>query len=452
MIKELWKTQIPTIAGILLIIAGIAVTTLITQKGVPFISNASPSETPQNIRVTNITDASFTVSYKTAGSVLGSISYGTIGTILNNTALSDIKEQTLHAISVKNLSPSTLYFFRITSGQSAYLDSGKPFTVTTGPKITDIPPANPKVSGTVLFQSNDAKHALVYVTTANAQVLSTDVKPDGSFSLLLNTLRTNDLQSYLPLSASIPLTLLITGDNTQSQVTILPGQVSAVPSILLSQSYDFTASNNPISTPSAIAGFPLFSTSPSEIASPQILTPTKDEGFTDHKPQFSGTASPSAQVTIEIHSYEQIQTQVQANKNGTWTYRPQTALSPGNHTITITSRDQFGILKTITQNFVVYAEGSQVGQSATPSATLTPSITNAPTPLPTSILSPTLIPTVTPSVTSVIPTTILFPTPPHTSSQMPNPGNSVALYAGIPAFIATSFGIFLLLRSRGGTL
>lgn len=448
MIKELWKTQIPTLAGILLIIAGITATTLVTQKGIPFISNAAPSDTPENIRVSNITDSSFTVSYKTTGAVLGSLSYGTTEKTLDNTATNDIKEQTLHAISVNNLSPKTTYFFSITSGQTAFLDNGKPFTVTTGPKITDVLPQNPKLSGKILFPEGSKKEAIIYITTANAQVLSTDVKADGNFSLSLNSIRTKDLQSYLPLSTTIPIVLLILGDNVISQVTAFPKQISPLPTILLYKTYDFTVSEDPISTQSAIAGFTLFSTNPSEIKAPQILTPKKDESFTDLQPQFMGIASPSAEITIEIHSDEQIQAKVKTDKKGTWTYRPTTKLSPGEHTITIKTRDQFGILKTIKQNFVVYAEGSQVGQSATPSATLAPTITSTPTP--TLAETPTPTPTATPTpITVVIPTAILSPTSPQTSSEMPNPGNPIALYAGISALTTTIFGLFFLLRSRG---
>ena len=144
-----------------------------------------------------------------------------------------------------------------------------------------------------------------------------------------------------------------------------------------------------------------------------------------------------------------------ADNNGRWTYRPKTPLSPGLHTITITTKDRFGILRSITQSFTVFASGTQVVQSATPSATptITSTPTQTPTVVPTIISTPTPTPTilVTPTpIITVIPTAI--PTPIITRppvSPPPAPGSSTLMITGIIGTLTIIVGMLLFLASRG---
>lgn len=441
--RTIWQRKIPTLLGIAIIIAGIALTSFFTKRGVPFIGKASLSETPENIRITNITDSSFTISYTTASEVLGSITYGQSDK-MENTAIdnedktTNVKPRTIHTITVTNLSSKTTYFFSIVSGETTFLENGKPFSVVTGPTIQGPSPPK-KMRGTFIFPQNSSNEALVYVVGQNTQMLSTKVKSDGIYSFNLENMRTEDLTSFASLSPTDVLTILVIEPTAKSHVTLFANQIDPVPTVILSKNYDFTIQTNPIATPSGTLGFPILLASPSAKQIPQIINPAKDESFTDQKPQFRGSASPSADVEIEIHSDEQIKTKVVADKNGAWTYRPQTPLSEGVHTITIKTRDQFGILKTITQTFTVYAQGTQVRQSATPSATLTPTKTPT-TPTPTPIQSG---PTPTKPMPTPTTTVILPPIEP--------PGTSSTLPLAIGAFGIVTAGFMLLLRLRKET-
>jgi hypothetical protein len=144
---------------------------------------------------------------------------------------------------------------------------------------------------------------------------------------------------------------------------------------------------------------------------PQILVPIKDQAFDDRQPQFSGTALPNKTVDIVIQSTTTLKTTVKTDSSGNWAYRPQTPLTPGNHTITISTRDESGLLQTIIQSFVVHAEGSQFtevsGTPPTPSPTISlPTIT--PTTVPT---IPTGLPTAIPTVVTPSPTLAISTTP-----------------------------------------
>ncbi|QQG40865.1 MAG: fibronectin type III domain-containing protein [Candidatus Levyibacteriota bacterium] len=443
--NTIWQIKIPTLLGIMLILVGIALTSFFTKKGIPFISKASISETPENIRVTNITDTSFTVSYTTSSPFLGSIMYSP-NDKMENTAIDDedsntksVQPRLIHNITIANLQPSTNYYFSILSGETTFLNNGKPFTVTTGPTL-NLSSATVEMRGSIIFLDTMQKDAIIYITSPNSQVFSTHVKQDGAYTFNLSSLRGQDLTSYISLSKNDVITMLIVGTSEKSNVALFASQANSVPLIIISKDYDFTINDKPIHVLDETIGFPSFTASPSASKATKIISPKKNESFTDTQPTFKGVASPGTEVKIEINSEEEIKTSVTSDKNGSWSFRPKNPLSPGKHTILITTRDQFGILKTIKQSFTVYAQGSQVNQSATPSATLTPkaSITSSPTPTiakpsPTETPTPTLKPTGIPTPTK----TQIFP-------PIEPPGNSSIFPIGISAFSAIITGLIIL--------
>lgn len=157
------------------------------------------------------------------------------------------------------------------------------------------------------------------------------------------------------------------------------------------------------------------------ITLPKISSPKEGEGFTDPKPRFSGTALKGATIKITIQSPTPTEVTVKADSSGRWSYRPETPLSPGEHTLTIVAPDSNGILRTISQNFKVFAAGTQVEEPATPSAT--PTIAS---PTPTKVITPTPLPTEIP-----IPTKAPKPIPPTGES--------------LPLVVLSAFGIITFL-------
>ncbi len=453
--NTIWNKRIPTFLGIGVLVASIFVTSVLVKNGVLFTSRAGPTDNPENIRISNISDSSFTVSYSTQADVIGSITFGKDKN-LGQTALDERDEKSdtvtnhkIHSVTVKNLTPSTKYFFNIISSQNTFSNNGIPFDLSTGPIIQTPPSGQEPITGKILLPSGSKPNeGVVYVTTDNSQVISTLVRQDGNYILPLNSMRGSDLASYFNFNSSTNLKILVISNSLRSNVLISKDQISPVPQVTLSNDYDFTVANTPIASSSASPGFPSFTAnSLLPLKDPQILTPKKDQGFTDQQPQFTGITQPNEKVEIIIHSDENIQVKITADSNGNWKFRPGTPLSPGQHTVSITTKDSFGILKTITQSFVVYASGSQVSQSATPSATPTIIISPAPSQISSSAalsLTPTVI--LFPSPT---PTSIILVSPPQTKN-IPPTGNSSILIGGIFGIATTVFGALLLLLSRGG--
>ncbi len=458
--QHFWNKRIPTFLGVVLIAIGLAVTTFLVKQGGLLSINANPSTQPENVRLTNITDSSFTVSYETSDSTFGVISYGQTSS-LGQSGLDDrdqnsgnIVAHKIHNITVRNLSPLTKYYFSIISGKDTYLNNNSPYEITTGKQINDQPTDQEPAGGTVVLEGGGApKEAIIYLTTDNSQVISTLTKEDGTFILPLNSLRNSDFSQYFQFNDETILRVLAIGEGKSSNVVLSILQAKPIPTITLSNNYDFTTTKPQSATNSgSLNSFPSFDSSQKENTSdqsPKILTPQKEQGFSDEQPQFKGTALANETVQITIHSDENIQATVKADSSGNWTYRPDKSLSPGNHTITIVAKDASGVSKTITQSFIVYASGTQLaGEAGSPTPTLKPTLTLTPTTEPTGNPTPTEVAELTPTVTlSPTPTEVsqLSPTP---SPPLPPTGNPTIITLGLVGLAITLLGSLLFLFSR----
>jgi hypothetical protein len=468
--ESIWNKKIPTILGLLVIAVGVGVTTFLANQSTLFKSNASLSDQPKNVRITNVTDTSFTVSYSTDTQVSGSLNYGKDKN-LGQSALDDRDQQSgslanynIHNLTVRLLSQQTQYFFTINSGQTNYSNNNQPFTVSTGPTLENPSNQAPMTGKIILPDGTAPSGALVYVTMDGAQVISTLVKSDGSYILPLNSLRIIDSSTYYGFPKDASIKILAIGNSLSSNAALSLSQIYPVPTMTLSKNYDFKTGESPITIPVGLESFPSFESTPSAKASPDILTPKENQSFTDQQPLFKGTGLPEQNVKIVIHSNAPIQADVTTDTQGNWSYRPTASLSPGNHTIAITTQNSSGILQTITQSFVVYAAGQQTNPPA-PSVTPLPSIslTPTPTPSPTPLSKATPTPTPTPMAT-VTPTVIVTPTATPsgqtkggitispTGTPLPPTGNPSIITVGIVGTIVTLAGGLLFLLSRGALL
>ena len=443
--KNILSIRIPTLLGIFLILVTLASTSYLANQGVITIGRASLTQAPQRVRITNVSDTSFTVSYKTETPTLGSLNTGkdkSLGLVINDDRDSQTaKPHVLHYFTVKNLAPNTLYYFSIVSGDTIYTNNNTPFTVTTR-ELGDTTSSPNSMSGKIITQEATApQEAIVYVKkSSDPKSISTLVNNDGTYSLDVSKIgiKNNSSDSHI-------LQMLVLGDQKESNITIRSSAIHPVPIITLAKDYDFIQNvlEPSASTSANFQSFPSFNfTSNSTI--PQIITPKNEEIFKDAKPQFFGTASASALVKITIHSQDIIQDQVKTDPNGRWSYRPIQPLSPGNHTISITTQDQTGITKSIEKTFIVFASGSQfIEPSASP---IPPTPTSSPTITPTPS-----IPTATPLPPT--PTSLLLPSPtiipPASSTTLPPPGSSTALLTGLKGIGITLAGLLLLILSRG---
>jgi cell division septation protein DedD len=447
--RSIFDRKIPSLFGILIIVVGIVVTTFLVKGGNLLFTRAGPGNDPKNIEITNISDSSFTVTYTTDDSVIGTINVGSSPSSMDEIALDDrdqltqtVNKYQAHSISVNNLKPSTKYYFSIKSADKNILNNGLPFEVQTGPQISSAPLSQGPMSGKVINPDGTSpKDGLVLAKINGAQIISTYLKNDGSYTLPLNILRTSNLSSYFELKPENEISIEVKSNNLSSKINISGNQISPVPLITLSSNYDFSESEPTPSDMPKDVKFPIFESEITEF-DVSITSPTSGENFKDTQPRFIGKSAPNSKVNIEI-SPSAISAQVNSDSSGNWSFRPNTGLPSGNYTLTILAEDLNGISKTLTRNFNILPAGSSVEETATPSATLTPTKrpTSTPTPTRTPTSTPTRTITRTPTTTPTAsptrtPTSTPIPTPTKivkasTTPTLPPTGTPFAIIAGI---------------------
>jgi len=403
------KEKIPTIIGLIVLIMGIAVGVFLTKNQQIFRLGASSETSPQDIRISNISDSTFTVNWTTEKETLGFVKWGKNKNNLDKVESDSISEKGYtHSISIRSLNPETEYFFSINSNSKDFDNEGTPWIVKTGPKLSE-PTTNIIISGTVLSQSGKSiEDALIYFTVGGGTLLSTVTSKNGGWLIPISYTRNKALTSYISINESSTLVEISVNAGVEGLVSaqIYPRSAKPAPAVIIGETNDFrnaTPSEN-TDLPSASIEIPEGETSTEsgfkipdeqEIQSTNTVTlESLDEGeiLSTQDPEFFGKGPKGTDVEILVESEIQTDT-VTVGNSGNWSWSPSEKLEEGVHKITIKWRDENGILRTLTRNFIVQASESPAFVS-TPSASPTQTPTASPTATPKS--SFTASPTATP--------------------------------------------------------
>lgn len=124
---------------------------------------------PFDIRKTNIKDTKFTISWRTLKSAKGFIMYGetpSCGQIAFDDRGKAVSKK-IHYVTIRNLKPTTVYYYKIVSAGKIYQNNNRPFTVTTGPSI--MATGSDVAYGRIYAKKNSPykKGAVVYLTLCN---------------------------------------------------------------------------------------------------------------------------------------------------------------------------------------------------------------------------------------------------------------------------------------------
>jgi len=127
--------RLPTIVGLLLVLTAITGGVVLIKKGPNLFLRAAPELTPTQIKITNVNDTSFTISWITDEATSGFIKYG-LDKNPNFTAADDRDQLSgntesflTHHVTVKNLKPSTTYFFKIGSGGKIFDNNDQAYQI-----------------------------------------------------------------------------------------------------------------------------------------------------------------------------------------------------------------------------------------------------------------------------------------------------------------------------------
>ena len=447
------EKKIPTFIGIAVLILGLFVGVFLVQNAQQWFLKAEQGVEPENVKITNVSENSFTLSWTTQKPVIGYVVYGETTSLKFRTSdrrdPSEEKSMTTHYVEIVGLKPQTKYYFKIGSGK-LYDNQGKPFEINTGPALSKNP-ASDIAQGTVLKpDGTSAEGAFVYLKLPHAAPLSSYVTASGSFIVVLNNARTEDLSSYVTYDkeATVEEIFIQAGPGLGTATAVTTTKFdNPIPTIILGKSYDFREQQTPTEPGSeeeknlqeksetgesnlppaskfslTPIGKATESTSAGELT---ITNPSINEKINTQKPEIIGTGSPGAKISITVESTRVQSGEVIADKDGDWDWEMPENLSTGEHTITASYTDPKGIIHKITRNFTVLA----AGESNLPSIETSPSAT----------VIPTASPSATPIATEVGRTKM-----PSTQGGVPSPGlflpTLLVFFSGILFLI---FGISL---------
>lgn len=424
--KSIWQKQLPTLLGIgvliISLVIGVSIFTLGGGLG-QFSPRATPQTTPKKIKVTNVTDSGFTISFLTDEKTAGFVKYGTESNAVKSQTGDDrdqlsgtIGSYGMHHITVRGLQPNTTYYYMIGTGSNVTFDNeGQPFTITTA-KRNGAPSAAKTAYGNVLNEtSTPADGAVVYVTIEGVGEMSSLVKNSGSWAVPLSNARLADGSGYAQLEDNQSMLITVQGDQANqtasytttiadsqpvasltlgagggsvAQATASPSpspSASPSPDAIMETTEDTTATSSAmdkqlslselIDTTSTKSADVSLEASQSADANRTIsINSTGEPTLTSNQPKIVGQAKPNVVISIEVNSDTQITQELTTDENGEYELdieQLSQVLEPGEHTVTVTYTDpDTGQLVTETKTFYIEApttsedESSSVSQFA----------------------------------------------------------------------------------------
>jgi hypothetical protein len=421
------KSKIPTAIGILILIIGLATGVFLVQNSQIFKLGASGSTPPKDVRITNITDSSFTVSWTTQKESDGFVAWGESPSSLAKTESDEISGKSfIHSATIRGLEAQKSYYFKINSQGIDYDNNNIPWEVKLGPSLSSSS-LNKVISGTILTATGTPSYpAIVYVSTGALSPLSTTTSENGSWVISLSQARDSSLNSLYDTSKNDLLEISVqAGPAGTSSAQIYLASSSPVPPMILGQVHDFKSlppgkdeslPTSTIEAPESISQKSKFDLSGLNAATPSSNTITLEsieegEIVNSTKPEFFGKGPKGTELTITVESENPISASTKVGTSGSWNWSPPEGLAPGTHKVTISWRDADGILRSITKQFIIQAAEGPAFVS-TPSASLTPTPKVTSQPISTSSSTPRATATSTSSAVPVsgvpLPTIIML--------------------------------------------
>jgi len=404
---NLLTRRMPTILGLILLILGIFGTYFYFQNS----DNKVSSELiPEKVRITNIADNKFSVSWTSKIATKGMVEYGKVGEKLTTKESDDRdngntnRSYTTHHVTIEELQPSTQYAFRILSGEksSRFDNAGSPYTLTTGPVIGATPISSNFYGNAQQLSKQPASGSIVYITLPGGATNSSIVTDSGNYAVTLSTMRASDLRSYVKYDPTATIvSVMVESGNQQSIVSVTLTNSAPVPMITLGQNAEFlsipespvvaevvpeivpeiTKENKP-ETPSIFNVEPLADTPNINAVtsdSVNILNPKENgETLATLRPEFRGTGPKDTTLSIALTGQKAISDTVKIVADGTWSWAPVIDLKAGKQNLTISYVDTTGSSKKISRDFNISATkvGIDPAFVSSPSASTTTATQN----------------------------------------------------------------------------
>lgn len=237
--------KIPTLIGLTLITALIA-------SAILFFYRQKP-ENPQEVSIAdlqtvNIFDTSVTIVWQTAQPAIGEVLFGENERLnekaKDNRDRGQSQPRVTHFVTLRNLKPSTKYFYKIKNDEAEYPEKTMEFTTAVSP------PTSVEISfsflkplkGTILnINLNPIDESLIFLTIPGAQNLATFSSTAGNFILPLKQVYNQKLDQLFTIAPDTTAVLMIQKGSLQSTVNILISDTTVnLPPISIGNNLDLT--------------------------------------------------------------------------------------------------------------------------------------------------------------------------------------------------------------------
>lgn len=377
------QVKVPTIVGVLIAcFVGLLILRFFSQAPHP---SKAEKKILKRVEVTNVNPKQVALYWQTNEKVVGWVIYGQKSNQLNKTAYDERDLTTKknpfihHYVVLKNLDENQLYFFKLVGDNTLLSNNNESsFSFKTPKDTANIKGKNPAYGKVINGNGTPLENGVVLINIGNTFPLSALTKPSGEWLIPLNMLFEKETYSPRTLGDKEQVRIeIVSEENQASNVITDLSKVSPLPqTIVIGSNFNFSGSEDVLSTTTSRGG----EKTTKEI---DIVYPRENALIPGYSPLIKGVGLPNNEVFIEVHSDTVFSSKVKTDNKGVWRLNLPSNLSPGEHTITIKTKDKDGNLVTVERKFVIAKNGEQVLGTATPEATITSSpATPTPTKLP----------------------------------------------------------------------
>ena len=298
----------------ILLIALFSSSILVMEKTNFLFPSADEEIIPMNIRVSNITDSTFAVSFVTNQPVVSFLNYSDQE---NNLLLKEYDTRNLinklplltHHILLKDLKPNTTYYytigFQIGSGltvvNKVFNYQNRPFNFITA-SIAKNEPTIKTVYGKIFVADKPAKDYLVYFSLPGSITASGVVNEKGEWNINLNKIMKNDLSDFTIYSETDLFNLNIQSTNVAENKSITATIADAQPliDIFFDRDEQQNIEEEVIATVKVVEPIPVAQEVIATFSSQLIITPTPIVEIEDTEGQFAQILNPNATSKTNI--------------------------------------------------------------------------------------------------------------------------------------------------------
>jgi hypothetical protein len=414
------QKTIPTVFAIVLLVIGIVAGVFLIQTDKVFETSASPELSPKQVKITNITDKSFTVSWVTDQPSQGFISYGdskSLGIVATQQSSLPKASTTVHHTTITSIKPNTTYYFKVGANDQLFDNNGQLYQVKTGLQLQSAPQPDIIFGNVVDTTGKALADAIVYITIAGVTPQSALTDSSGKWSLPLSTARNNNLSSFAVYNSDSLIEISVQSPGKVATAKVKVKDAHPVPTITIGQNHDFTSVNSlPAgSLPKAQITLPqdtsqaIQQTAPTSQVSVTLVTPFENEVVTTNKLTVRGAGTAKTSLTLKIQSSKTVTGTTTIDSQGNWSWTVPGLLSDGSYTISISWKDENSQTKNLSRPFTISTQNAALSSPAVGSpAVNNPVITPSPSPVPTIKPKEVISTSTTPVSGSLTPSIAIF--------------------------------------------